>query len=626
MMAGRALSRGRLEMAVAVIVLKHWSESDQEAIRQQLDRILKSGPFHQSHRRQRFLEYLVNETLAGRSERLKGYNVALEVFDRPETFDPMVYPLVRVEAARLREKLREYYEADGQSDPIRIDLPKGTYTPQIKFRQTAPPNPPPYRPDATTLDRRLGPSQEPVASRPRSRKTHLGFLAASIIAVLLVLAGFSTWRWLNSFTPLSEKASIAVLPFENIGNEAKWDRFADGITEDIVTDLSHSKDLFVVARNSTEVYRGNPADVRTVGRDLGVRYVLEGSIQPSGDQIRVTAQLIDARTGGNVWSDRYDRPATDLFKVQSDVTEKISGTLTGYEGAVAETERSLVRRKPPGDLTAYETYLLGMEAKHRVTKEGLDEGERLFRKALEIDRELARAYVGLAYIYDYRIDLGLGTSVADNLTKLMEAARNAVRLDPNDGETQLVLGHAFAYQGMADQALEQFAKAEALAPNNADLLINIAWFLPQFGQPDRAVELAEKALKLNPNYPYWYNQGLRYAYFFGRQFDKSVKYAKQVTTPFATDYAYLAAAIAMTDDMAGAKAAAAEVVRLDPNWSVEKYLSDAGGYPDDAAMLFIEGARKAGVAACVPADKLSSMPNLIHIKACDEERTHQAAG
>ena len=416
------------------------------------------------------------------------------------------------------------------------------------------------------------------------------------------------------------------MPFENIGNEFKWDRFADGITEDIVTDLSHSKDLFVVARNSTEVYRGKPADVRTVGRDLGVRYVLEGSIQPSGDQIRVTAQLVDTRTGGQVWSNRYDRPATDLFTVQSDVTEKIAATLTGYEGAVAEAERSIIRRKPPTDLTAYDTYLLGMEAKHKVTKEGLDEGERLFRKALEIDPQLARAYVGLAYIYDYRIDLGLGISVADNLTKLMEAARNAVRLDPNDGETQLVLGHAFAYQGMADQALEQFAKAEALAPNNADLLINIAWFLPQFGQPDRAVELTEEALKLNPNYPYWYNQELRLAYFFGRQFDKSVKYAKQVTTPFPTDYAYLAAASAMAGDMAGAKVAAAQVVRLDPNWSVEKYLSDGGGYPDDAAMLFIETARKAGVAACVPADKLSSMPNLIHIKACDEERTHQAAG
>ena len=129
--------------------------------------------------------------------------------------------------------------------------------------------------------------------------------------------------------------------------------------------------------------------------------------------------------------------------------------------------------------------------------------------------------------------------------------------------TELVLGHAFAYHGMADQALEQFARAEALAPNNADLLILIAWYIPQFGQYDRAVELAEKALQLNPNYPYWYNQGLRYVYFFGRQFDKSVKYAKRVTDPFAMHYAYLAAASAMIDDMAGAKAAAAEVLRLD---------------------------------------------------------------
>ena len=612
---------------MTAISLNCGSESDQKAIREQLARILGSRPFAQSRRMQRFLEYIVVEALAGRSDRLKAYNIALEVFDRPDTFDPTINPLVRVEAARLREKIREYYVADGQGDPIHIDLPKGTYTPHIEFCQPATPGPWPDRPNTTTPDRPLGPSQGPVAPQPRWRKTPLGFLAASIATVLLaLLAGFTAWKWWTPSTSLSEKASIAVLPFENFGNESKWDRFADGITEDIVIDLSHSKDLFVVARNSSEAYRGKPADVRDVGRDLGVRYVLEGSIQPSGDQIRVTALLIDTRTGGNVWSDRYDRPATDLFKVQSDVTEKIAATLTGYEGTVAEAERSLIRRKPPSDLTAYDTYLLGMEAKHKVTKEGLDEGERLFRKALEIDPQLARAYVGLAYIYDYRIDLGLGTSVADNLSKLMEAARNAVRLDPDDGETQLVLGHAFAYQGMADQALEQFAKAEALAPNNADLLINIAWFLPQFGQPDRAVELTEKALKLNPNYPYWYNQELRLAYFFGRQFDKSVKYAKQVTTPFATDYAYLAAASAMAGDMAGAKVAAAQVVRLAPNWSVEKYLSDGGGYPDDAAMLFIEAARKAGVAACVPADKLSSMPNLIHIKACDEERTHQAGG
>ena len=265
---------------MTAISLNCGSESDQKAIREQLARILGSRPFAQSRRMQRFLEYIVVEALAGRSDRLKAYNIALEVFDRPETFDPIVDPLVRVEAARLRGKIREYYVAAGEGDPIHIDLPKGTYTPHIKFRQAASPNPWPDRPDATSSDRPLDPSQGSVASRPRARKTPFGVLAASIIAALLVLlAGFSAWRWWVPSIPLSEKASIAVLPFESIGNDPKWDRFADGITEDIVTDLSHSKDLFVVARNSTEGYRDKPADVRSVGRDLGVHYALQGSIR-----------------------------------------------------------------------------------------------------------------------------------------------------------------------------------------------------------------------------------------------------------------------------------------------------------------------------------------------------------
>ena len=205
---------------MTAISLNCGSESDQKAIREQLARILRSRPFAQSRRMQRFLEYIVNEALAGRRDRLKAYSIALEVFDRPETFDPIVDPIVRVEAARLREKIREYYVADGQGDAIHIDLPKGTYTPHIEFCRPATPGPWPDRPNTTTPDRSLGPSQDPVAAQPRWRKTPLGFLAASIAAVLLVLlAGFTAWKWWTPSTSLSEKASIAVLPFENIGNE-----------------------------------------------------------------------------------------------------------------------------------------------------------------------------------------------------------------------------------------------------------------------------------------------------------------------------------------------------------------------------------------------------------------------
>ena len=606
---------------MTAISLSSWSESDQKVIREQLVRILNSGPFHQSQRRQRFLEYLVNETLAGRGERLKAYNVALEVFERPETFDPTVDPLVRIEAARLREKLREYYGTEGQSDPIHIDLPKGTYTPQIEFRQPATLGTRLDRPDATSPDRRLDPSQGPVASQPRSRKTPLGFLAASIIAVLLVLlAGFSAWRWWVPSTPLSEKASIAVLPFESIGNDPKWDRFADGITEDIVTDLSHSKDLFVVARNSTEVYKDKPADMRNVGRDLGVRYVLEGSIQPLGDQIRVTAQLIDTRAGGHIWSERYDRPVDDLFAVQNDVTQRIAATIAGSEGAVAEAERTLLRRKPPANLTAFDTYLLAMEAKHKVTRESLIEAEGLFRKAIELDPQLARAYYGLATVQMYLIDLGLAPSLEETLSKMMAAAQKAVELDPDDGKTHLALGGAYAYQGKAEQAIAEFDRAETLSPSDADLLLVIAWTIPAFGESERAVSLAEKALKLNPHYPDWYNQGLSLVFFFGEQYDKSAKYRLLVKEPAALDYAFLAMAYAYLGRTSDAEAAAANVKKLDPTWIAERYLSEAGGYAEKEAQLFVNGARMAGLPACVPADKLKQMPNLIRVKSCDEER------
>src|SRR5262249_32964991 len=148
-------------------------------------------------------------------------------------------------------------------------------------------------------------------------------------------------------TPVFDKPSIAVLPFDNLGEDPKWERFADGMTEDIITDLSHSKSLFVIARNSTEIYKGKAVDIRQGGRDLGVKYVLEGSIQAAGDHMRVTAQLIEADTGSHVWSDRYDRPVDDIFAVQNEVTEKIAATLTGYQGAVAEAERGIAHRKPP---------------------------------------------------------------------------------------------------------------------------------------------------------------------------------------------------------------------------------------------------------------------------------------
>ena len=229
-------------------------------------------------------------------------------------------------------------------------------------------------------------------------------LAAAVL--LIIAAGLWGLQHWTSGPSLPDKPSVAVLPFDNIGADPKWDRLADGMTEDIITDLSHSKDLVVIARNSTELYKGKPIDIRQIGRDLNVKYVLEGSIQSMGDQIRVNAQLIEVASGGHVWSERYDRPADDLFVVQNDVTQRIAATLAGYaRGVVAQAERRLLKRKPPASLSAFDTYLLGIEAEYKVTKESLIEAEGLFRKALQLDPQLARAYVGLVDVQSYLIDL-----------------------------------------------------------------------------------------------------------------------------------------------------------------------------------------------------------------------------
>ena len=453
---------------------------------------------------------------------------------------------------------------------------------------------------------------------PKIRAKQLWMPAAALL--LILAAGFWGMKDWNAGPPLHDKPSIAVLPFDNYGDDPKWERFADGITEDIITDLSHSKSLAVIARNSTEVYKGKPIDIRQVGHDLGVKYVLEGSIQSLGERVRVTAQLIEAASGSHVWSERYDRPVEDLFAVQNEVTQQIAATIAGSEGAVAEAERRVLRRKPPANLTAFDTYLLAMEAKHKVTKESLTEAEGLFHKALDLDPKLARAYYGLATVQMYLIDLGLAPSIEEALSKMMDAAEKAVELDPDDGNSHLALGGAYAYHGKAEQALAEFNRAEALSPSDADLLLVVAWSLPGFGQSERAVSLAQQALKLNPHYPDWYNQGLSAVFFFGEQYDKAVKYRLLVKEPLALDYAFLAMSYAYLGRTADAAAAAANVAKLDPNWIAERYLSEGGGYADKQAELFVDGARKAGLADCVPADKVKEMPNLIRVKSCDEQR------
>ena len=536
---------------MTVISLNYRSESEQRAIREELARILNSAPFQQSRRRQRFLEYIVNETLAGRGERLKGYNVALAVFDRPNTFDAALDPVVRIEAARLREKLREYYEADGQADPVRIDLPKGRYTPRIEFRHapTSAPSP------GLTVEREppgegAVPSIEQAA--PQAPKNPRRWqIALPLLALVLALVAAGAWLTRDHWLPAREAATenpafalasvpaIAVLPFNNLSGDPKQDYFSDGLTEDILTELSRARDLHVLARNTTFQYKGKSVDVGQLGRELNVRYVLEGSIQRRSDRLRVTAQLIDAKTGTHIWADRYDREMADLFLVQDEIVNQIVAKIAGSYGAIERNEAKSAARKNPNEIQAYDLVLRARDAMQwDWTSETFSTARALLNEAVALDPSNSQARRELAWLavmgWVFRLD---ETWVPPE--EITEQATKAVELDPADARARMVAASAYFFTKQLDLFAHEADQALALAPYDAEIIAVLACMISSAGDHERGVALAEKANALNADAATgWYHSTVYTAAYLKGDYHRALEVARQDQDP-EMFYSYL---------------------------------------------------------------------------------------
>jgi TolB-like protein len=487
-----------------------WNQSDQAAIREQLGRILDSRQFQQSPRRQRFLQYIVDEALAGRSDRLKGYTIALEVFDRPETFDPNVDPIVRIEAARVRDKLREYYESEGQADLIRIDLPKGTYMPFVEFRNL----------------------QHGASVSPRSRWRQ----AIAILALTFALGGLGAWLYSDRHTPdATQSASaipnvptIAVLPFANLSGDHKQDYFSDGLTEDILTELSRSRDLRVLARNTSFQYKGKAVDVAKLGRDLNVRYVLEGSVQRHDDRLRVTAQLIDAETGTHIWADRYDRELADVFLVQDDIVNQIAGKIAGGYGAIERAELKSATSKSPEQIQSYDLVLQARNVfQFDWTRENFARAESLLHHAISLDPSNARARRELAWFgilgWIFRLD-----DPQIPREEIVAQATKAVQLDPEDARGRLIAASAYFFTKQLDKFAYEADQALALAPYDAEIIVAIACMTSSAGDHERGVALAEKANALNADAATgWSHSTIYTAAYLQGDYARALQVAKQ---------------------------------------------------------------------------------------------------
>ena len=288
--------------------------------------------------------------------------------------------------------------------------------------------------------------------------------AAALFAVALL--GGVWWFW--PAEPASAGCpSIAVLPFDNLGGDEATGRLAEGLTEDIITDLARYRDLAVIARNSTGVYRGTPVDIRKVGTDLDVGYVLEGSIQRQGEHVRVTAQLIDARTGAHAWSQRWDRPAADVFAVQTEIAERVASTLGGY-GLLTSQTVTAAKRKRPADLEAYDLWALAYEAFLRGQEADLDQALAYLDAAIAKDPGFVRAYTKKAWTRFVRAKYK--NDWVEAIAETERLARVSIGIDPYDAEAHAILGFTSALNGRWTEARASTERALELNPSSADNL------------------------------------------------------------------------------------------------------------------------------------------------------------
>jgi adenylate cyclase len=398
---------------------------------------------------------------------------------------------------------------------------------------------------------------------------------------------------------LPDYPSIAVLPFANMSTDPEQEFFSDGITEDIITALSKIGSLLVVARNSTFTYKGQAVDVKQVSREQGVRYVLEGSVRKAGNRVRVTAQLIDATTGHHTWAERYDRDLEDIFAVQDEITREV---VVALDVRLREGEQARVWSGGTKNVEAWECVRLGQEALNQVKREDRIEARRLFERALELDPNYPTAWSSLAGFYFHEAEYGTEYATEADREAVLEAsvthATKALELDPLFADAYALLGLCHLSKREYEDAVAMSEKAIALAPNLAVNLAMAAATLNKSGQPAKSFELIKRAMRLCPLYPTWYLSVLAVSCRLLRRNEAAVTVYEEAikrNPDNSTEYVGLASTLGELGREEDAKKTVAAILRLEPDFSIKRYVERLS-YRDPADLArFEDGLRKAGL-------------------------------
>jgi len=397
---------------------------------------------------------------------------------------------------------------------------------------------------------------------------------------------------------LPDKPSIAALPFLNLSGDPEQEYFADGVVEDVITALSRIRWLFVIARNSSFTYKGRAVDVKQVGRELGVRYVLEGSVRKAASRVRITGQLIDATTGAHLWADRFEGDLDDIFELQDQITASVIAAIAPQLER-AEIERA--KRKPTESLDAYDYYLRGMANLHRGTRDAIDEALALFHKAIQLDPDFASAYGMAAWCHFWRKVNGWMTDRSQEVAEGARLARRAVELGKDDAVALTRSGHALGHLvGDLDGGIALIDRALMLNPNLA-----AAWFLGGFlkvwrGEPDGAIEHFTRAMRLSPLDPEMYRMqaGMAVAHLFAGRFDTASSWAEKAfrdLPSFLMVVGIIAASHALAGRTDEARRAMHHLRQLDPTLRISNLRDWLPIHRPEDLATFEDGLRRAGL-------------------------------
>jgi adenylate cyclase len=573
-------------------------------IRVQLERILSSPEFQVPARGRAFLRYVVEETLSGRADRIKGYNIAIEVFDRNEGFT-QDDPVVRIEAGRLRRALERYYLVSGQLNPIRIEIPKGGYVPIFTSRVFSGEEPTDAKPAVV-------PETSNAARLPRLRARWL------VTAALIFLVGFvAIAYWMSGLAVFQEPSpsrraadlngpTLVIAPFADLGEGPEAKIYALGLTEELLSVLPRFKELRVFGRETSEALSPQ-VGASHVREQLGARYLISGGVQVFGNRIRATARLIETETGAILWSQSYDEDLTarDFFAIQSDIANKVATVVAQPYGVIYQAE---VAHAPPDDLDAYLCTLRFYGYRAILSDELHAEVRQCLERAVARFPSYATAWamLSIAYLDEDRFAFNPRAGTPTALERSLDAARKAVELDSqNVRGLQALMMARFANQQLA-QSIKVGEQALALNPNDTELIGEFGTRVAMGGQWKRGVALMQDALARNPGGSGYYHAILAVAAYMQQDNEMAVAEIRQANLQKFPNFHIMAAVIyaeaGMTDE---AKREGKVFVELRPAFmpNIEAELKKRNFQAADRIRL-LSGLRKAGLLP--PADATAS--------------------